>query len=138
VMRLVRLARLTRMGRLARLLRAVPELIILIKGIGVASRSVFFTLILLLVIIYFFAIVLKQFLVGTAVGQRYFNSVPEAMISLLLDAVLPDQATIVRDCARESPVYGIICLVYSFKTMSNVVRNWELTIQSFINQHRHI
>ena len=45
--RLVRLLRLTRMARMARLLRAMPELLVLIKGMVVAMRSVFFTLCLL-------------------------------------------------------------------------------------------
>merc|ERR1712107_295114 len=60
LLKLVRLVRLTRMARMARLLRAVPELIILIKGIASAARSVFFTLCLLISIVYVFAILFKQ------------------------------------------------------------------------------
>merc|ERR1719218_356535 len=90
VLKLVRLARLTRMARMAKLLRAVPELIILIKGIWVASRSVCFTLILLFLLIYFFAIVLRQITEDTEAGEVYFNSVPEAMLSLLVDGIIPD------------------------------------------------
>merc|ERR1712216_1109638 len=60
VLKLVRLVWLTRMARMAKLLKAVPELIILIKGMAVASRSVCFTLILLSIFIYFFAIVFRQ------------------------------------------------------------------------------
>merc|ERR1719424_2053468 len=103
VLKLVRLIRLTRMARMAKLLRAIPELIILIKGIVVASRSVVFTLMLLMIIIYFFAIVFRQLAADTDVGVEYFNPVPEAMFSLLLDGVLPDQGAIVRACADGSP-----------------------------------
>jgi hypothetical protein len=56
LLRVVRLLRLTRMGRLARMLRAMPELIILVKGLMAASRSAFFTFVLLLSVIYAFAI----------------------------------------------------------------------------------
>merc|ERR1719454_1935626 len=76
-LKLLRLARLTRMARMAKLLRAVPELIILIKGMAVAGRSVGFTLILLLLFIYFFALVLRQVTDDTEVGEAYFRSVPD-------------------------------------------------------------
>lgn len=42
IMRMLRMAKLCRLTRLARLLRAVPELVIIVKGIGFASRSVTF------------------------------------------------------------------------------------------------
>jgi hypothetical protein len=112
VLKLVRLVRLTRMARMAKLLRAIPELIILIKGIAVASRSVCFTLLLLGIIIYFFAIVNRTLAADTDVGEMYFPSVPDAMMSLLMDGVLPDQAQIVRDCSEESFILGIITLIF--------------------------
>jgi len=118
VLKLIRLVRLTRMARMARLLRAMPELLILIKGIGVASRSVAFTLLLLIVIMYFYAIVLRQ-LVGQLMSsdgpdliEIYFPSVPDAMMSLLLDGVLPDQAQIVRDLSFHSPILAAIVLSF--------------------------
>lgn len=112
ILKLIRLVRLTRMARMAKLLRAVPELIILIKGIWVAARSVFFTLLLLVFIIYFFAIVLRQTTADTEVGELYYPSVPTAMSSLLLDAVLPDQAAIVRDNGDSNILLGCIMLLF--------------------------
>jgi len=112
ILKLVRLCRLTRMARMAKLLRAIPELIILIKGIVVASRSVCFTLVLLMLLIYFFAIVFRQLADDTDVGAEYFKSVPDAMISLLLDGVLPDQSSVVRACADQHPFFGIIILLF--------------------------
>jgi len=112
VLKLVRLVRLTRMARMAKLLRAIPELIILIKGMFVASRSVCFTLVLLSIILYFFAIVFRQLADETDVGEVYFNSVPDAMLSLLLDGVLPDQSAIVRACASESALFGLLALFF--------------------------
>lgn len=112
VLKLVRLVRLTRMARMARLLRAVPELIILIKGIAVASRSVIFTLILLVIIIYFFAIVFRQLSDDTDLGEQYFRSVPAGMQNLLLDGVLPDQGGFVNDCSRQHFAFGILSLCF--------------------------
>eukprot|EP00927_Polykrikos_kofoidii_P069533 TRINITY_DN6504_c0_g1_i5.p1 TRINITY_DN6504_c0_g1~~TRINITY_DN6504_c0_g1_i5.p1 ORF type:complete len:807 (+),score=156.23 TRINITY_DN6504_c0_g1_i5:102-2522(+) len=118
-LKLVRLVRLTRMARMARLLRALPELIILIKGIVVASRSVFFTLVLLGIIMYVFAIVCRQ-LVGELsdpsaevnLEEKYFDSVTFTMRSLLLYGVLPDMAEIVNDCLDQSVWLAILVLCF--------------------------
>jgi voltage-gated sodium channel len=112
VLKLIRLVRLTRMGRMARLLRAVPELVILIKGIAVAARSVFFTLVLLVVIIYFFAIVLRQLTDGSEIGQEYYPSIFKSMSSLLLDYILPDQSTSIKAHGDDNIGLGFLTLVY--------------------------
>jgi len=116
VLKLVRLVRLTRMARMARLLRALPELIVLIKGMWVASRSVFFTLCLLVIIMYLFAIIFRQITPELAddnyLVDKYFDNVPKAMFSLLLEGVLPDMAPIISDCADEHPVLGVLILLF--------------------------
>jgi len=56
ILRILRLARMVRISRLARLMRAIPELVILLKGIGAASRSVFVFFLLWVIIIYVFAV----------------------------------------------------------------------------------
>merc|ERR1719345_549936 len=95
ILRLVRLLRLTRMARMIRLLRAMPELMILVKGISVAMRSVFFTLCLLFLEIFIFAIAFTQLAASTPLEQSYFESVPGAMNSLLIRGTLPDFANII-------------------------------------------
>lgn len=87
---MARLARLSRMARMARLLRAMPELMILIKGIVAATRSVFFTLLLLCLLLYVFAIAFTQLTVDTQVGQLFFPSVPASMYTLLVFGTLAD------------------------------------------------
>merc|ERR1719198_1102302 len=77
ILRLFRLLRLSRMARMVRLLRAMPELMVLIKGMVVAMRSVFFTLCLLAGIIYVFGIMFVQLLKGTTHGDNYFPTVPD-------------------------------------------------------------
>jgi hypothetical protein len=111
-LRLLRLLRLTRMARLARLLRAMPELMILIKGMVVAMRSVFFTLCLLGIIVYLFAIAFSQLTAGTEIGSLYFATVPDSMTSLLLRAALPDVADMVYEVSNESVIYGVVLLFF--------------------------
>merc|ERR1719331_2215743 len=89
LLRVARLLRLTRMARMARLLRAMPELLILIKGMVAAMRSVFFTLILLCLMTYCFGIMFTQLMAETELGNPYtdpkgiFSTVPLSMHTLL-------------------------------------------------------
>lgn len=101
ILRLVRLLRLTRMARMARLLRAVPELMILIKGMAAATRSVFFTLCLLVAIIYVFAIAFVQLTKDTSFGDTYFKTVGLSMFTLLLRGTYLDEITEIMDDMRE-------------------------------------
>ncbi|CAE7593737.1 CACNA1E [Symbiodinium sp. CCMP2456] len=113
VLRLLKLSRLTRVARIARLLRQVPEVMILLKGIGVASRSVFFTCLILLSVIYIFSIALTQLSEGTPLGTAYFPTLVDGMFSLLFHACffqgLPDLA---RLCFQENFLYGLSLLVF--------------------------
>eukprot|EP00913_Durusdinium_trenchii_P013471 g12651.t1 len=99
-LRILRLVRILRLSRMAKLLRAVPELVIIIKGIGFAaglsdrgSQSMCPR------IIYVFAIVLRQTTDGFDFGSKYFNSTTNAMatlLSLVFDAVLRVDSLSVR------------------------------------------
>merc|ERR1719310_1834810 len=80
------------MARMARLLRAVPELLILIKGMMAGMRAVFFVCILMLIFTYIMAIALVQISTGTeSVEEEYFETVPAAMLSLLIHGALLDE-----------------------------------------------
>merc|ERR1719217_714752 len=72
IMRLARLMRLSRMARMGKLLRVMPELMIMIKGMKAATRSVCFTLVLLTIVMYVFAIAFTQLSDGTDAGLTYF------------------------------------------------------------------
>merc|ERR1719174_2276958 len=84
ILRIARLLRLSRMARVARLLRAMPELMILIKGMLSATRSVFFTLCLLMIIMYVFGIAFTQLCKDTDIEDDYFSSVAHSMYSLMM------------------------------------------------------
>jgi hypothetical protein len=113
VLRIARLMRLTRMARMARLLRAVPELMILIKGMIAAARSVFFTLMLLLILLYVFAIAFAQLTKETAVGEEYFSTVALSMNTLWLYATLCEDIPSLAHAVREESVY-LVLLLYFF------------------------
>mmetsp|Transcript_120553 Transcript_120553/g.336355 ORF Transcript_120553/g.336355 Transcript_120553/m.336355 type:complete len:614 (-) Transcript_120553:90-1931(-) len=112
VIRILKLLRLTRMMRMARLLRAAPELMILIKGIAAAFRSVGFTLLLLLGIVYIFAVAFRTLTDGTPLGSRLFPNVPLAASTLLLEGTLPDLAPIVTDVSGEQPLMGLLFVFF--------------------------
>merc|ERR1719502_2129628 len=84
IMKIARLFRLSRMARMARLLRSIPELMIMIKGMVAACRSVFFTLCLLAFLTYVFGIAFRQLTDGTGVGDRHFSTGFQSMYSLLV------------------------------------------------------
>jgi len=112
IVRVLRLLRLTRMARMARLLRAMPELMILIKGMFVAARSVFFTLLLLVTFIYVFAIAFTQLVGEGEMKDKYFPNVGKSMSTLLLSGTLPDHADTVVDISEDNMLYAAIFLFY--------------------------
>jgi len=81
----LRLLRLARLFRLIRLLRNLPELMIMIKGMYTASASVAYTLMLLIIITYVFAIANVNLAdPESEAGSTYFPTVPEAMHNLIV------------------------------------------------------
>jgi len=112
MLRVFRLFRLTRMARMVRLLRAMPELMVMVKAMTVALRSVFFALCLLVALIYIFAIGFTQMLEGTDVGEESFKTVPMSMNTLLLEGTLPDQAGIVNAVGDQHLVFRLAMLLY--------------------------
>jgi hypothetical protein len=113
ILRIFKLLRLSKMTRMVRLLRMMPELVILIKGMIAAIRSVFFTFTLLAGVIYVFAIAFVQLMKDTASGQEYFPKVPAAMNSLFLDIVLPDESAIIEAVGDDGWVFKVLILCYT-------------------------
>jgi voltage-gated sodium channel len=105
ILRMVRLVKVLRMARMARLLRMVPELVVILRGISAAFRSVFFFMLLCVVIIYVYAVAFVQITKESDIGDTYFQTVPHAMNRLLLDGMLPWFARIVDDVSEENPLY---------------------------------
>mmetsp|Transcript_76919 Transcript_76919/g.135525 ORF Transcript_76919/g.135525 Transcript_76919/m.135525 type:complete len:655 (-) Transcript_76919:121-2085(-) len=125
ILRLVRLMRLSRMARMARLLRAMPELMILVKGMAAAMRSVMFTLVLLVGLLYVFGIAFKQLADGTEAGTLYYPTVPDAMYTLLLDGTFLDSLGKTLQVSGESsavlPVIFLLFVLLAALTVMNML-----------------
>eukprot|EP00930_Biecheleria_cincta_P105643 TRINITY_DN984_c0_g1_i1.p1 TRINITY_DN984_c0_g1~~TRINITY_DN984_c0_g1_i1.p1 ORF type:complete len:725 (+),score=147.96 TRINITY_DN984_c0_g1_i1:64-2238(+) len=112
MLRMLRMVKLLRLTRMARFLRSVPELVIIVKAIGLAARSVVIFFLLWLIVIYLFAVVLRQITDGSSVGEKWFRTVPGSMNTLLLNGILADYAGIVRELGDVSPGYWIVIMCF--------------------------
>eukprot|EP00435_Cladocopium_sp_Y103_P025084 s16_g6.t1 len=112
VLRVARALRVLRTARIVRVARYMPELMILLKGIMVAARSVFFTLVLLLLITYVFSIALSKMSEGTALEDSMFPSLPSSLLTLIVKCVIPDREIFFREVARESWLMGALVLFF--------------------------
>eukprot|EP00930_Biecheleria_cincta_P090011 TRINITY_DN7936_c0_g2_i1.p1 TRINITY_DN7936_c0_g2~~TRINITY_DN7936_c0_g2_i1.p1 ORF type:complete len:759 (+),score=148.15 TRINITY_DN7936_c0_g2_i1:75-2351(+) len=123
--KLVKLVKIMRLSRLAKLLRMMPELVIIMKGIGFASRSVSVFLLFWIVIIYMFAILLTELTREFDIGQQHFPGVLPSMNTLLLAGVIPDQTRIVNDLGDASwylwPIIVAFVLLCSLTIMYMLV-----------------
>jgi voltage-gated sodium channel len=98
---ILRLFRLLRLSRLMRMLRSLPELMILVKGMVTAMKSVLYVMGLLVIIMYVFAIAFTQLAVGTpTIGEVFFSNVAQSMYSLLVYATLLDNMADFLDSLR--------------------------------------
>ena len=119
VLRVARVLRVLRTARMARLVRFMPELMILIKGMMVACRSVFFTLVLLLLITYVFSVAFMQFSRGTTLAEKggefaFFDSIGRTVSSLILYCIFPDQEFFYTMVAQESWEMALLVVVFIF------------------------
>jgi len=93
---------------------------ILVKGIMAAGPAVSWTLIFLVLVIYFFSVTFRILCKENALGQPYvedgsggyFSSIPHSMSSLLLPGLLPDAQDHVRAMAKESLVFAVIFMIF--------------------------
>jgi len=128
ILRIFRLAKILRMARLVRLLRAFPEIILFLRGIQVAARSVAVVITLWLIIVYVYGMVFRLLTKSSntadphSIGEKYFETVPQAMITLLIDGIFPGVAPIAHQLSdEENGGNFIIWLVFiSFVTIAVV------------------
>jgi len=94
--KLLKLVKIMRLSRLAKLLRTVPELVIIMKGIVFAARSVFVFVLFWMIVIYMFAILLTELTRDLDIGAERFPTVIKSMNTLLLAGVIPDQTELIN------------------------------------------
>lgn len=113
ILRLIRLVRIFRIARVVRLLKNMPELMVLIKGMVTATRSVFFTLCLLALILYVFGITFTSLIGTSSVGEKYFSTVGATMNSLLLHGCfLEDFPVLAKEVLEESPLMYVLLISF--------------------------
>lgn len=112
VLKSAKLFRVFRAARLVRLMRSCPELLMLIKSVGVALRSVFFTFVLLAGVTYMFAIAMVNSSTShnAALGRFVLN----AMRKLLLYALVPDLFDFYVEVKQEGALSEILFCLFSF------------------------
>lgn len=115
---ILRLFRLLRLTRLMKMFKSMPQLMILIKGMVTAMQAVTYVFFLLLVITYVFAIMVTQLTVDSPlIHEKYFDTVPLSMYSLLIYGTFLDALSDFCDDVRsESPV--VLCIVTVFIGLS--------------------
>lgn len=114
--RIIRVAKLCRLARLARLLRSVPELIIVIKAIGAAGRSMAVIGMFCLLLVYIFAVVFKQLFKVTDPGIDGFDTVYNTMNTLILQGIFADSAGLMTDLAEGHPLFWPLGLLFILLT----------------------
>lgn len=100
------------MARMARLLRAMPELLILIKGMVAAMRSVAFTIGLLFIMLYVFGIAFVQLCDDTPC-EHMFPDVINTMHTLLVNAALMDSLALLIEPLQEQNIL-LLLILYVF------------------------
>jgi len=104
----LRLLRLLRISKMAKAMRAVPELLVMIKGLAAGLRSVLAATALLCGITYLFAVLFRQLASGTDMGEEFFSSVPLSLYSLLCEAMFPDNAETMTNLGTERWYLGVL------------------------------
>jgi len=119
VLRIARLLRLTRMARLA---RACPEMVIMIRALISAMRSVTIALLLLFLMIYVFAIAFVQLLdKDSELKAELFSTVEASILTLIIEGVFPDQGGTLKALGDEAWYLGILFFFFcSFSVLTMV------------------
>eukprot|EP00928_Gymnodinium_smaydae_P033513 TRINITY_DN2398_c1_g1_i1.p1 TRINITY_DN2398_c1_g1~~TRINITY_DN2398_c1_g1_i1.p1 ORF type:complete len:541 (+),score=92.77 TRINITY_DN2398_c1_g1_i1:54-1676(+) len=115
----LRLLRLLRLSRLMRMLRGVPEIMVLLKGIATAMKSVSYVMGLLFIITFVFGIAFTQLAGKDPVLSEFFQTVPMSIYSLFIYGTFLDDLAYFCDSIMEHkpslfailvPFIGIACL----------------------------
>merc|ERR1711959_192313 len=91
----------------------LPELLILIRAMVTAMKSVVYVMVLLTIVTYVFAIACTQLSANTSMGQTYFHNVPLAMYSLICYATFFDNLASFTDAIREENLF-VLFIVFLF------------------------
>jgi len=123
----LRLVRLIRVTRLVRLMRAFPEMMMIVNGMFTAVRSVFWTGILMTLLVFTFSIMFtNEFHQGpiddsevTDDAQAYFGSMGKCMLTLFILGSILDDVTAACDAIRATGNTAMLGVFMVFIVMSS-------------------
>jgi voltage-gated sodium channel len=133
---ILRLLRLLRITRMARLMRAVPEMMVIIKGMVAATRTVVCTGALLLLVLYTFMILFtNEYHQGNTPdddlesdsAKDYFGSMGKSMFTLFIMGTILDDVTNATNAIRNSKrtmmlvAFIIFILISSFMMLNMLI-----------------
>jgi len=115
ILRVAKLLRLSRIGRIAQLLHAMPEVLMLLKGIVAALRSVMVTVILLFALLLLFGVIFRTQASGDHELAEIFPSVATSMWLLLLHGTFMDSpGSLLNRVGKLSPALAATLLAFIF------------------------
>ncbi|CAE7632329.1 mtcA2, partial [Symbiodinium pilosum] len=104
LLRMLRLVRVLRLTRMTKLLRACPELMIVLKGLAYATRSVSVFFGVWMILIYFCSVMFRLFADGSEIGAAaYFDSVLSVMNTLFLRGIFSQNADFIIGITSVDP-----------------------------------
>lgn len=128
---ILRLLRLLRITRMARLMRAIPEIMIIVKGMVAATRTVLCTGALMVCILYTFAIFFtNEYHQGDvedalcdAPSEQFFGSMGKSMFSLFIMGTILDDYTQATNAIRtiEEPPFFRLLAFLCFTLLSSMM-----------------
>eukprot|EP00929_Paragymnodinium_shiwhaense_P080619 TRINITY_DN42052_c0_g1_i1.p1 TRINITY_DN42052_c0_g1~~TRINITY_DN42052_c0_g1_i1.p1 ORF type:complete len:640 (+),score=86.32 TRINITY_DN42052_c0_g1_i1:106-2025(+) len=118
LMRLFRLLRLVRVLRFVKLMRLIPELLVMLRGLWAAIRSVLWMVVLLAMVLFCFAMAFKQLSADTRVHNEYFDTLLNSMGFLLIHGtlLLSTDAKLLELAENGSPLLAAGLMVVVFIT----------------------
>ena len=130
---MLRLLCIMRLTRLSRIMRAVPELVIFLKGMMEACRNVSLTLCLLTSILYIFADALFQMteVSNTVLHEKYFATIRGAMLTLYVRVALLDNiADLLEDASVDTGCFTrlLVAVVIISMTLMNLLMGVVLEV----------
>lgn len=110
---LLRMLRLLRLTRLTRMLRSFPELMIMVKGIAAATRSVVLTITLLLMLMSVTAVLFRQLTKDTKLKESLFTNVGGSMYVLLMSGTFLEDVKATTDLlGAENHLYLLVFMIF--------------------------
>jgi hypothetical protein len=115
ILRVFRLLRLTRVTRLTRLFKKFPEFMLMINGIMMATKAMFSTLLLLLGMVFMFAVLFVELFKdspSSKVREGCYENVPQAMNCLLLWGAFADQKDLMDGIMGTSWINYVLIFIF--------------------------